>query len=207
MAALLFACAGSIAAAELTRDQALKQLSSKDAAARLAAVKRLHSIGRVGDGSLLAKRLFDEDYDNRAAAEAAMWAVWSRSGDAQIDLVFQIGVAQMNAADGEAAIATFSAIIRKKPDFAEAWNKRATVYFFMKRFRESLADCDEVIKRNPLHFGALSGYGQIYAQMDEFDKALEYFERAIAINPNMTGVVQNIIALRKLRAAQVRRAI
>ena len=207
MAALLFAFASTISAAELTRDQALRQLSGKNAATRLAAVKRLHNIGSMRDGNALAKLLADEDEDNRAAAEAALWAVWSRSGDAQIDALFKKGVAQMNAADGDAAIATFTQVIRKKPDFAEAWNKRATVYFFMRRFKESLADCDEVIKRNPLHFGALSGYGQIYAQMEEFDKALDYFERAIAINPNLTGVAQNIENLRKLRAAQVRRAI
>lgn len=208
MAALFFACASTVTAAELTRDQALRQLSGKNAATRLAAVIRLHDIGRMRDSNALAKLLADEDDDNnRAAAEAALWAVWSRSGDAQIDALFKKGVAQMNAADGEAAIATFTEVIRKKPEFAEGWNKRATVYFFMKRFNESLADCDEVIKRNPLHFGALSGYGQIYAQMDQFDKALDYFERALAINPNMAGVAQNIIALRKLRAAQVRRAI
>ena len=195
------------AAAELTRAQALKQLTSKDATARFAAVKRLHDIGRARDGNALAKLLFDEDDDNRAAAEAAMWAAWGRSGDEQIDALFKKGVAQMNAADGDAAIITFTEVIRKKPDFAEAWNKRATVYFFMKRFTESLADCDQVIKRNPIHFGALSGYGQIYAQMDEFDKALDYFERAIAVNPNMAGVAQNIISLRKLRAARERRAI
>ena len=202
-----FAGCGLASAADLTREQALKQLSSKDAAARLAAVKRLHAIGRASDGVALAKILFDEDDDNRNAAEAAMWSAWSRSGDAQIDALFRKGVTQMNSGEPEAAVATFTEVIRKKPAFAEAWNKRATVYFFMKRFKESLADCDEVIKRNPVHFGVLSGYGQIYAQMDEFDKALDYFERAIAINPNMDGVAQNIVALRQLRTARTRKAI
>lgn len=206
-ASVLVSGSATSAAAGITRDQALKQLSHKDAAARHAAVKRLHVIGRARDGNAIAKLLFDENDDNRAAAEAAMWSVWSRSGDAQIDALFKTGVAQMNAAQAEAAIATFTEVIRRKPDFAEGWNKRATVYFFMKKFNESLADCDEVIKRNPLHFGALSGYGQIYAQIDEFDKALEYFERAIAINPNMAGVAQNIEALRRLRAARARKAI
>ena len=198
---------GSADAADLTRGQALKQLSGKDAEARLAGVQRLHDIARFRDSNALAKILFDEDHDNRSAAEAALWATWSRSGDAQIDALFKKGVAQMNAADAEAAIATFTEVIRRKPDFAEGWNKRATVYFFTKRFKESLADCDQVIKRNPGHFGALSGYGQIYAQLEDFDKALEYFERAIAVNPNMEGVALNILALRKLRAARARKAI
>ncbi len=55
-----------------------------------------------------------------------------------------------------------------------------------------MADCAEVLKRNPNHFGALSGYGQLYLQLDEPEKALQYFERAYAINPGMNGVAANI---------------
>ena len=207
MLAALACCANGAAAAELTREQAIGQLSGKSAALRLAGVRRLHEIGRFRDAGALAKLLFDEDEATRSATEAALWAVWSRSGDAKIDAQYKKGVAQMNSGNAELAIATFSEIIRKKPDFAEAWNKRATLYFFTRRYRESLADCDEVMKRNPHHFGALSGYGQIYAQMDDYDKALEYFEKAIAVNPNMEGVALNILALRKLRAERGRKAI
>ena len=196
----------SAAAQTLTREQALKQLSSNSADLRGAAVRRLGEVGRFADSNLLAKRLSDEDEDTREAAEAALWAVWSRSGDARVDALFKKGVNQMNSAGAEEAIATFTEVIRIKPDFAEGWNKRATVLFFQKRYTESLADCDEVIKRNPYHFGALSGYGQIYSQLKEWDKALEYFERALAVNPNMTGVAVNIEALRRLVAQQRRRA-
>lgn len=207
MVALLVLCAAGAGAADITREQALKQLSSKNAATRLAAVKRLAVVGRESDGAALTKLLFDDNEATRAATEAALWAVWGRSGDAQIDALYKKGVAQMNTAEAEAAIATFSEIIRRKPDFAEGWNKRATVYFFTKRYKESLADCEEVIKRNPHHFGALSGYGQIYAQLDDLDKALEYFEKALAINPNMDGVALNIIAIRKLRTTRARGAV
>ena len=196
----------SAVAQSLTRDQALKQLSSKSADLRGAAVRRLGEVGRFADSNLLAKRLLDEDEDTREAAEAALWAVWSRSGDARVDTLFKKGVNQMNSAGADEAIATFTEVIRIKPDFAEGWNKRATVLFFQKRYAESLADCGEVIKRNPNHFGALSGYGQIYTQLKEWDKALEYFERALAVNPNMEGVAVNIEALRRLIAQQRRRA-
>ena len=63
------------------------------------------------------------------------------------------------------------------------------------------------MKRNPLHFGALSGYGQIYLQLDEQDQALAYFEKALAINPGMEGVALNVAALRRLRAERARKAI
>ena len=196
----------SAAAQTLTREQALKQLSSNSADLRGAAVRRLGEVGRFADSNLLVKRLSDEDEDTREAAEAALWAVWSRSGTARVDALFKKGVIQMNSAGAEEAIATFTEVIRIKPDFAEGWNKRATVLFFQKRYTESLADCDEVIKRNPYHFGALSGYGQIYSQLKEWDKALEYFEKALAVNPNMAGVAVNIEALRRLVAQQRRRA-
>jgi tetratricopeptide (TPR) repeat protein len=62
----------------------------------------------------------------------------------------------------------------------------------MGDFDQSLKDCDEVIERNPSHFGALSGYGLIYTAKGELEKALSYFERAIQINPNMPGVQQSI---------------
>ena len=86
------------------------------------------------------------------------------------------------------AIATFTRIIELKPDFAEGWNKRATAYFLAGEYRRSLKDCDEVIRRNPQHFGVLSGYGQIYLRLDQPEKALEYFRRALAVNPNLEGV-------------------
>ncbi|MEO6625937.1 MAG: tetratricopeptide repeat protein, partial [Burkholderiaceae bacterium] len=78
-------------------------------------------------------------------------------------------------------------IIRRKPAFAEGWNKRATLHYLMGDFELSLKDCDEVIKRNPNHFGALSGYGQIYLNLGDLEKALAYFERALAVNPNLPG--------------------
>jgi tetratricopeptide (TPR) repeat protein len=68
-----------------------------------------------------------------------------------------------------------------------------------RRLKKSLADCDEVMKCNPNHFGALSGYGQIYAQLGDFDQALRYFEKAYAINPTMQGVAQTIKDIRRLQ--------
>jgi len=105
------------------------------------------------------------------------------------------------------AIETFTQITERKPDFAEGWNKRATAYFLAGDYRRSLADCDEVIKRNPQHFGALSGYGQIYLQMNEPDKALEYLRRALAINPNLEGVGSLVQKLESFMARRRQRSI
>jgi tetratricopeptide (TPR) repeat protein len=91
-------------------------------------------------------------------------------------------------------------VIRRKPAFAEGWNKRATVLFLAGELKKSLADCDEVMKRNPNHFGALAGYGQIYFQLEQYEKAIEYWKRALKVNPNMDGVEKGIKSAEELLA-------
>ena len=113
------------------------------------------------------------------------------------------GADQVEAGELDAAIATYSEVIKRKPAFAEGWNKRATVLFLAGEYKRSLADCDQVMKRNPNHFGALAGYGQIYFRLEQYDKAISYWKRAEE-NPNMTGVEDGIEAAEKLRAAQRR---
>ena len=152
----------------------------------------------MGDVAALVKALRDSDDETRAAAEGAIWEIWGRSGNVEIDELYQRGVEQMKLGAAAEAIQTFTLIVRKKPDFAEGWNKRATVYYSVGEFDKSLRDCDEVIKRNSLHFGALAGYGLIYTQMNQPERALEYFKRALKINPNMQGVASNIELLQKL---------
>jgi tetratricopeptide (TPR) repeat protein len=187
------------AAAESPHERALADLGRQDdVTARRAGVRTLADLGDMADLSALAHRLRDPDPEVRALTESAMWQVWSRSGDADIDRMFAVGVEQMNGRQLDAAVATFSEIIRRRPAFAEGWNKRATVYFIQGEYRKSLADCDEVIARNPYHWGALSGYGMIYVELDQPGRALEYFEKALAINPNLASVEQAIETLKAL---------
>ena len=131
----------------------------------------------------LAQALRDADPQVRSEAERAMWLVWSRSGDAEADRLLAVGIQQINAGAPEAALDTFSRAIRLRPEFAEAWNKRATVYYLVGDYQKSLADCDEVMKRNRFHFGALSGYGMIYLQLGLLDKSLDLFRAGAADQP------------------------
>jgi len=198
--ALVIACAGVNGARpdnNEARKQALAQLQGNDKATRLAACAVLAEIGKPEDLPLLHTRLFDEDSRVRDTAEAAIWAIWSRSDDAAVDQLFKTGVEQMRSANLKAAVETFSRIIAMRPEFTEAWNKRATVYFLLGEDDLSLKDCDEVLKRNPRHFGVLAGYGQIYVRKHDLQQALEYFERALAVNPNMAGVQASVEAIRK----------
>jgi tetratricopeptide (TPR) repeat protein len=175
-----------------TREQALTALKSADAATRAEAVVWLANRGGMADAPLLHERLRDESAFVRGFAEQGLWLLWSRSGDAEIDRLMARGSEEMQAGRHAEAISIFTEVIKRKPDFAEGWNRRATVYYLAGEYRKSIADCDQVLKRNPAHFGALAGYGEIYLRMNEPEKALEWFRRAFEVNPNLLGVEFNI---------------
>jgi tetratricopeptide (TPR) repeat protein len=188
---------GAPAAADLaTREQAVAGLSSADAELRRDAVDSLARLGQSADADLLLEALYDADPEVRIHAEGAVWQLWSRSGDADVDSLLKSGIRYMDDGKMGQAVETFTRVTERKPEFAEGWNKRATAYYLMGDYEQSLKDCDEVIKRNPHHFGALSGYGLIYVKRGELERALEYFQRALEINPNMQGVEQSIELIR-----------
>jgi tetratricopeptide (TPR) repeat protein len=189
------------------RAEAVAALENDDVRQRAAAVVYIARTGLAMDGPLLVKRLSDDSPIVRELAEAGVWQVWSRSGDAETDRLLAGGIKQMAAGKFKPAILIFDQVIKRSPAFAEGWNKRATAYFLAGEYQRSLADCAEVIKRNPQHFGALSGYGQIYVQLEDYERALEYFKRALAVNPNMGGVETNIQGLEDLMREKRKRMI
>ena len=186
--ALTLPAGAAFPAPPASREEALAALEHPVIERRAEAVVWVANHGRMDDTGLLMKRLHDESDFVRGYAEQGLWLLWSRSGDAEIDRVMARGVEEMQSGRHDQAVATFSEVIRRRPDFAEGWNKRATALYLAGAYRRSLADCDEVLKRNPRHFGALSGYGQIYFQLGEFGKAIEWWRRALDANPNMLGV-------------------
>jgi len=149
--------------------------------------------GTMSDAPLLHQRLRDESAFVRGYAEQGLWLLWGRSGDAAIDALMARGSDELQAGNLEQAIATYSEVIQRKPDFAEGWNRRATAYYMANEYQRSLKDCDEVLKRNPNHFGALSGAGQIHFALENYELALVWFRRALEVNPNMVGVEMNIL--------------
>jgi tetratricopeptide (TPR) repeat protein len=187
--------------------EAVAGLKHSDPAERAEAVAWLSVNGRMADQPLLLERLRDDDEDVRGYAEQGLWLLWMRSGDEAIDRALAEGSALMAAGQLPEAIAIFSEIVRRRPAFAEGWNKRATAYFLAGDYRRSLADCEQVLKRNPRHFGALSGYGQIYFRLEQFDKAIEYWRRALQVNPNMSGLRMNIEGAQQLQRERNARSI
>jgi tetratricopeptide (TPR) repeat protein len=187
------------------RDSAIAALRDASPEKRLEAIVWIAENGQFSDADLLHERLRDEQPILRQVAEQGLWALWSRSGDPETDRLLASGTETMGRGAYAEAIDVFSEVIHRSPDFAEGWNKRATAYFLAGEYRKSIADCEEVFKRNPKHFGALSGDGQNWLALGELDKALEYLHRALAVNPNMGGVaemIRKIDAFKKQRKGQ-----
>lgn len=121
-----------------------------------------------------------------------IWGHWLDTDNEELSSVMDAGIDDMSNSDLKVALERFTEAIDLKPDFAEAWNKRATVYYMLGDFEKSSRDVEETLKLEPRHFGALSGQGMILLNQQKPRKALEYFKRALDMNPFMSGVIQTV---------------
>ena len=99
--------------------------------------------------------------------------------------------------DYDLALRVLGAIIEIKPDFTEAWNRRATVYFMKKDYTNSLADIGKVLAHEPRHFGALSGLGLIMQEIGDDKHALDAYRKALDVYPRLKGMDDKIKALKE----------
>ena len=128
-----------------------------------------------------------------------IWRIWSEKPDNEsLSKLLRKGTDQMNAGHLREAEKLFTAIIDAAPDFAEAWNKRATVYFLMGAYELSKHDIAQTIAREPRHFGALSGLGLVEAHIGNYESVLKAYEKAARIHPFLEGYDDMICRLRAL---------
>jgi tetratricopeptide (TPR) repeat protein len=132
-------------------------------------------------------------------AENLIWQIWTEAGDAATDSLMQLGMGAMQSGDLPGALALFDAVTARDPEFAEGWNKRATVFFLMGAMEKAAEDVARVLALEPRHFGALSGLGLINSRLDREGAAATAFEQALKVNPHMPGVKVNLETLRKKR--------
>jgi tetratricopeptide (TPR) repeat protein len=130
--------------------------------------------------------------------EGEIWQLWSQSDDGAVRGLMQDGAAAMTRGDYPHALAKFDQMVIVAPDFAEGWNKRATVHYLLGNYGQSLADIAKTLDLEPRHFGALSGRGLVYVQLEDERRALKAFEGALAIHPNLTSAAANAEQLRKI---------
>ena len=174
---------------------------------RLKQIDRLKRDAKQGNAARLMPMLRDPDRLVRQHAEQAIWSLWGRSGNDEIDRLFRAGVGQIGRARINEAIDTFTRVVDNVPTFAEAWNKRATARFLAGDLAGAMDDCERVLALVPDHFGSLAGYGHIYFRLDDLDMAILYWQRALAVNPNLLSVERSIEAAQKILAGRGRLSI
>lgn len=129
------------------------------------------------------------------AVEDRIWAVWTGAGNETTNLLMARAKKAADDKDYDLAIRMLSAVIEIKPDFTEAWNRRATVYFMQKEYTNSMADIAKVLSREPRHFGALSGLGMIMQEVGDEKHALEAYRKALEVYPRLKGVDEKVKTL------------
>jgi tetratricopeptide (TPR) repeat protein len=128
---------------------------------------------------------------------ADIWAIWARNDSATAELLLRQSVAAMNAGEYDAAEKMLIQLIETYPDYAEAWNKRATLYYMQGRYDASLIDIEHVLELEPRHFGALGGKAMILRAQGKTVEALKVLKETLAINPHADSVAQAIKDLLK----------
>lgn len=147
--------------------------------------------------TLFARLHTTDDAHDAARVTNLIWAIWHQSDDDDVNELMRRGLTEMSAQDYPAAVRTFGDIIDIDPEFAEAWNKRATVYYLMGEYGASVKDIDRTLQLEPRHFGALSGLGLIMTAMGNDEAAIAAFEATLAVHPFAGGARQNLETLRE----------
>jgi tetratricopeptide (TPR) repeat protein len=129
--------------------------------------------------------------------ENRIWAVWSEAHSETTNLLMSRAKKAADDKDYDLALRLLSEIIEIKPDFTEAWNRRATIYFLKKDYTNSLADISKVLTREPRHFGALSGLGLIMQDIGDDKHALEAYRKAVEVYPRLKGMDEKIKTLKE----------
>ncbi|HPF24910.1 MAG: hypothetical protein R3C08_13440 [Hyphomonas sp.] len=129
-----------------------------------------------------------ESEANDAAQD--IWASWMESGSATVDMIMQRGVEAQMMGDPATARAFFDRAILIKPDYSEAWFRRAGLFLAEENFPEALRDLNETLKLEPRHFGAWAGLGSVFEAMNAKEQALESWREALAIYPYMRDGLQ-----------------
>ena len=134
---------------------------------------------------LLFERLKKADvFATAYETEREIWRIWLEPPpDPDVATAMQNGLRAMDQADFATAVEAFDEAVRMAPDFAEAWNKRATVFYLIGDYRRSIEDVQRTLALEPRHFGALSGLGLINLALDRKADALAAFEAALAVHP------------------------
>ena len=127
--------------------------------------------------------------------EARIWAIWLQTPSDTAALLMMRAKAAMDAQQSDVALKLLDAVVKLRPDYIEGWNRRATLYYLKNDYGRSLHDIEQVLIREPRHFGALAGLGMIMQDLGDDKRALDAFRKALAINPHLEKIPELVKTL------------
>ncbi len=169
----------------------LKPLTGRIIAVLLLLVYSLASPADQNDPAL--DRLFERLTITTSEEEASnitreIWQRWTANDDPAVSQLMQTGIRALNYSTYRRALQSFDRVIEMAPEFAEGWNKRATLYYHIKEYRRSIDDIKETLRLEPRHFGAWSGLGLVSIAQENYSGALAAFKKALSINPHIANI-------------------
>ena len=172
-------------------NSALKPLTGRIIAVLILLVYSLASPADQNDPAL--DRLFERLTITTSDEEASnitreIWQRWTANDDPAVSQLMQTGIRALNYSTYRKALQSFDRVIEMAPEFAEGWNKRATLYYHIKEYRRSIDDIKETLRLEPRHFGAWSGLGLVSIAQENYSGALAAFKKALSINPHIANI-------------------
>ncbi len=135
------------------------------------------------------------DETSAKVIESRIWSLWMVSGSDTCDLLMNRVKAATEAKDYDLAVKLLDAIIEINPNYVEAWNRRATIYYLKDDYSHAIADIAQVLVREPRHFAALSGLGLILQEIGDNKDALAAYRKALAIDPHLEHIPEAVKTL------------
>lgn len=160
------------------------------------------SIGSALADDRSLDRLFDELRQAASSVEAAeiesrIWTRWLEAPDAAGERLLESVLVAMNRRDHDTALDRATLLVERYPDYAEAWNKRATIHYLRGEYARSVADIEATLELEPRHFGAISGLGLIFLRRGDPASALEAFRAVLEISPRSANARRSVAAMRR----------
>jgi tetratricopeptide (TPR) repeat protein len=135
------------------------------------------------------------DADSAKHVEARIWALWTQTPSDTTALLMARSKVALDAKNFDVALKLLDAVVKLKPDYVEGWDRRATLYYLKNDYTRSLSDIEQVLMREPRHFGALAGLGMIMQELGDDRRALDAFRRTLAINPHIDKIPELVKTL------------
>jgi tetratricopeptide (TPR) repeat protein len=193
LAIVLGAIIAAVPAASLAQDRSPRQQKKLPAAP--AKLPKVPADKARGLDFLFGALKVAPDEVSAKHVEARIWAIWLQTPSDTVSLLMMRAKVAMDAQNSDVALQLLDAVVRLRPDYIEGWNRRATLYYLRNDYTRSLQDIEQVLAREPRHFGALAGLGMIMQDLGDEKRALDAFRKALAVNPHLEKVPELVKTL------------